>query len=145
MEMNCDIGVLGLLANANSHSNYQGSRYFFQGDLRQMSTAKAIASKLGIPTGQENVCPFVTSKEDFDAVTQHLIEHQIEGWWHYVTHEEYCRIKGEWHFGGKYLCQKTEVRKIAAKLGIRVAETDGSVLYATSKEDYDAIIKQLEE
>ncbi len=136
--------VFGLLLNAHKRSTYSGSKYYFKGDLCQMSTAQNVAQQFGIHTEVEGGVPFLTSKEDFDFVTQYLINLQIEGWWHYVTHEEYCRIKGEYYFNGKYLCRKSEVRKIADELGIFIAESD-TVLYATSKEDYDAIVKQLEE
>lgn len=137
-------GVLDLLANANKHSDYQGERYYFKGDLCQMSTAESVAKKFGIATDHEDVHPFVTSQEDFDKVTKHLVSHQIEGWWHYVTSEEYCRIKGEWHFNGKYLRRNAEVRKIADELGIFIGESSDSVLYTTSKEDHDTITKELD-
>lgn len=134
-------GVIGLLANAHSHSDYQGERYYFEGDLCQMFTAQEVATKLGIPTSIEGGL----SEQDFKKVTQYLIDHRIEGWLHYVTHEEYCRIKGEYYFGGEYLCWNAKIHEIADELGIFVGETDGEVAYTTSKEDFDTIIKKLDE
>lgn len=95
MKMQVNLGVLGLLANAHSHSAYSGRRFYFKGDLCQMSTAQKTASDLGIPTGVEGGLPFVMSQEDYDTVTKYLIDNRIEGWWHYVSREEYRRIKGE--------------------------------------------------
>lgn len=138
-------GVVSLLANAKSHSDYQGTRYYFKGDLCQMSTATSVANSLGIQTSREGGIPFVMSQEDFEMVTQYLIQYQIEGWWHYVTYEEYCQIKGEYYFNGKYLCRKADILKIATELGIRISETETSLFYAYSKEDYNAIIEKLEE
>ncbi len=137
--------VIGLLANAHSHSDYQGKRYYFEGDLSQMSTAKNVAEKLGVQTSIEGGIPFALSEEDFKKVTQFLIDHLLEGWWHYVTHEEYCQIKGEYYFGGEYLCCNAKIHEIADKLGIFVGETDGEVAYTTSKDDFDTIIKKLDE
>lgn len=94
--MNHDInsGVMGLLLNSHSHSSFKGKKYFFKGDLCQMAKAEEIARKLGIETDYEGGCPFVMSEEDFKKVKEYLISNQIEGWWHYVSNEEYKRIKG---------------------------------------------------
>lgn len=92
--MKLDVGVASLIANAHSHSMYKGERFFFKGDLCQMATAQSIASRLGIQTEVEGGIPFVMSREDYDTVKQYLISHRIEGWWHYVTKEEYVQLKG---------------------------------------------------
>ena len=136
-------GVVGLLANAKSTSSFRGERYYFDGDLCQMSAAQIVADSLGIQTGIEGGCPFVMSKEDFDSVKQYLINNRIDGWWHYVTNEEYCQIKGEYYFGGKYLAYQKEIQKIADDLGIPI-QKGTSVLFSTSKEDFDAIVEKLD-
>lgn len=76
-------GVMELLANANN-SDYEGEKFYFKGDLNQMSIAKGIASNLGISTGINGGLPFVKSKTDFDRVVKYLIDHKIEGYWHYT-------------------------------------------------------------
>lgn len=96
MKIDIGFGVLGLLANADSISSFQGKRYFFKGDLCQMSIAQRAAIQLGIRTDIEGGLPFVMSEEDFYRVTQYLVSNQMEGWWHYVTREEYCEIKGQY-------------------------------------------------
>lgn len=78
-----DTGIMELLANANSSSDYKGKKFYFEGDLNQMSIAKGIASNLGISTGINGGLPFVKSKEDFDRVVKYLIDHKIEGYWLY--------------------------------------------------------------
>ena len=97
MNANMKIGsdVVGLLVNAHSTSSFRGERYYFQGDLCQMCTAQKVANSLGIKTDIEGGIPFVMSQEDFDRVKEYLISNQVEGWWHYVTREEYCKIKGK--------------------------------------------------
>ena len=80
-------GVLGLLLNADKKSGYQGERFYFKGDLHQMSTAQRVAEQLGISTDVEGGIPFVMSKTDFEIVTQHLIDNRLDGWHHYVSHE----------------------------------------------------------
>lgn len=91
--MKLNLGVASLLANAHSHSDYNGERFFFHGDLCQMYTALEIAVKLGIQTDIEGGLPFVMSQEDYDTVKQYLIEKRIDGWWHYVSQEEYKQLK----------------------------------------------------
>lgn len=135
-------GVVGLLANAHSKSSFRGTRYYFKGDLCQMSTAQRVANSLGIQTDIEGFLPFVLSQEDFNRVKEYLIHNRVEGWWHYVTQEEYCEIKGEYHFGGKYLRYQKEIRQIADDLGIPIQKSS-SVLFATSKEDFNSIVEKL--
>ncbi len=142
MEINPN--VVGLLANAHSHSAYSGKRFYFKGDLCQMSTAQSIASKLGISTDVEGGLPFVMSQEDFDTVTQYLIDNGIEGWWHYVSRDEYRRIKGEFTFTGEYSGRETEIQKIADELGIFVGKVGAfSIPYVRTEENYHTIIERL--
>lgn len=142
INMKVSAGVVGLIANAHSTSSFKGERYFFRGDLRQMSAAQKVASLLGIQTGIEEGIPFAMSKEDFDCVKEYLISNRIEGWRNYVSYEEYCKIEGKYCFGGKYLRYQKEIQQIADELGIPIQK--GEVLFATSKEDFDAIVQKLD-
>lgn len=94
VNMKTSSGVMGLLANAHSTSSFRGKRYYFEGDLCQMSYAQSVANSLGIQTDIEGGLPFVMLQEDFDRVKEYLISNHVDGWWHYVTREEYCKIKG---------------------------------------------------
>ena len=134
-------GIMGLMANAHSKSSFEGKRHYFTGDLCQMNTARRTAESLGIEIDIEGGIPFVKSEEDFDRVKKYLISNKLDGWWHYVSHEEYCKIRGKYTFGGKYLRYQKEVQQIADELGIEVQKS--SVLFATSKEDFDAIVEKL--
>ncbi len=58
-----------------------------------MAKASSVASKLGISTGINGGIPYVSSKKDFKTVTQYIVENRIEGWWHYVSKNEYRQIK----------------------------------------------------
>ena len=58
-----------------------------------MNKARSVASQLGISTGINGGIPYVSSKKDFETVTQHLINNRIEGWWHYVSNDEYRKLK----------------------------------------------------
>lgn len=93
MNMSVDNGVLDLLANANKRTSFVREKYYFRGDLCQKSKAMKIAENLGIETGINGGLPFVTSRDDFNTVTQYIIDNRIEGWWHYVSNEEYKRLK----------------------------------------------------
>ena len=95
MNMSVDSGVVGLLANANKRSSFTGNKLFFKGDLNQMYQAQSAADRLGIETDIDGGIPFVMSEKDYEKVTQHIIANKIEGWWHYVSREEYHKIKGE--------------------------------------------------
>lgn len=86
--------MMGLLENAKNRSSYSGEKYFFKGDLLQMSTAKIAAKKLGVCTGVEWGNLFVMNEKDYKKVTQHIIKNRLDGWWHYVTREEYLKMKG---------------------------------------------------
>ena len=118
--MKISSGVVGMLANAHSTSSFREKRYYFQGDLCQRYAAQKVANSLSIQTDTEGGLPFVMSQEDFDRVKEYLISNRVEGWWHYVTHEEYCEIKGEYYFGGKYLRYQKEIQQIADGLGILI-------------------------
>ena len=108
-----------------------------------MSAARKVADSLGISTDIEGGIPFVMSQEDFDRVKEHMIFNRVEGWWNYVSHEEYCEIKSEYHFGGKYLRYQKEIQQIADDLGILI-QKGSSVLFATSKEDFNTIVEKLD-
>lgn len=93
MKQGINTGVMELLANAHSTPSDRGEKFYFRGDLCQMSKASSIASQLGISTGINGGIPYVSSKKDFETVTQYLINNRIEGWWHYVSRDEYRRLK----------------------------------------------------
>jgi hypothetical protein len=141
MTINTD--VCGLLSHAGKVSSYKGEMFTFKGDLCQMSAAASVASQLGLKLHYKDVYPFVTSKEDFDKVVQHLISNKIDGWHHYVTYEKFCEINGEYYFNRECLHRGEEIHKIANELGIYVGETPMHVLYATSKENYEIIMAKL--
>ena len=133
----------GMLANANSTSSFKEERYYLKGNSYQIAAAQKAASLLGIETRVENGLTFVMSKENFESMKRYLISNQIDGWYNYATYWEICEIKGEYYFGGKYHLYPKEIRKTAKELGIEI-RNDQSVLFATSKEDFDTIIKELD-
>ena len=75
-------GVAALLANAHK-TVPSGKKYYFEGDLCQMSEATKVAGILGIEVGINGGLPFVQSKEDYDKVVKYIVDNQIEGYWHY--------------------------------------------------------------
>ena len=85
--------MISLILAANNQSDCEGKKYCFKGDLCQMAKAKKVAEDLEIEVGVTGGIPFVMNQQDYDAVTQHIIENRIDGWWHYVTNEEYKRMK----------------------------------------------------
>ena len=85
MEQNNIVGIAWLLASAKTTSSFEGKRYHFQGDLSQMSAAHRIACLLNINIDIEGGIPFAKSEEDFNSVTQYMIDHHVDGWWHYVS------------------------------------------------------------
>lgn len=93
--MSTYIGKKGLLENTNQRSTYKVKEYYFEGDLYQMNEARKVADNLGIKTGIKGGLPFVSSKEDFEKVTQYIVSHRVEGWWHYVSVEEYRKMNGK--------------------------------------------------
>lgn len=136
-------GTEEMLANANSTSSFKGKRYYLKGNSCQIAAAQKVANLLGIETRVENGLTFVMYEEDFESVKSYLVSNQIDGWCNYVTYWEICEIKGEYYFGGKYLQYPKEIQQVADELGIQIKEGE-SVLFATSKEDFDAIIKELD-
>lgn len=88
-----ECGALSLLAYVDERKFYEGEMFFFMGDLIQMVEARNVAAKLGKKIGTNGGIPFVMSREDFDEVTQYIISNRINGWWHYVSHEEYLKMK----------------------------------------------------
>ncbi len=95
MVTNNNVGVFDLLASAKAKSTFKGTKYCFRGDLCQMATAENVAHKLNVETDREGGIPFVISEEDYDKVTKYMVENRIEGWWHYVTNEEYRKLTGK--------------------------------------------------
>lgn len=93
MNLSMNPGVAELLANAHSTPSDRGKKFYFQGDLCQMAKASSVASQLGISTGINGGIPYVSSQKDFDTVKQYLINNRIEGWWNYVSNDEYRRLK----------------------------------------------------
>ena len=76
-------GVGALLANAHTPIP-KGEKYFFQGDLCQMAEAASVAQKLGIAVDVGGGLTYVMSKEDYDTVIKYIVDHHIEGYWHYT-------------------------------------------------------------
>lgn len=95
MKIGIDSGTLGLLATANKRTTYGGEKYFFKGDLIQKGKARAIATYLGIANDTDGAIPFVKSWKDFEMVKKYIIDHRIDGWWNYVTGEDYNKLKEE--------------------------------------------------
>lgn len=93
--MSIDKEMMELLSGTNRRPLELGKRYFFEGDLNQMAIAKQTAERLGVKVHIEGGIPFVMDKKDYDKVTKHIIDQRLEGWHHYVTHEEYLRMKGK--------------------------------------------------
>ena len=75
-------GVAALLANAHQTAP-SGKKYYFEGDLNQMSQAFSVATKLGCKAEIDGGLPFVRSKEDFDRVVKYIVDNKVEGYWHY--------------------------------------------------------------
>ena len=76
-------GVVDSLSNAHTPAP-SGKFYTFEGDLCQMSEAANVARRLGMKVGYSGGLPYVQSKEDYDKVVQYIIEHKVEGYWHYT-------------------------------------------------------------
>lgn len=81
-EIKISAGVAALIANAHQKVP-SGKKYYFEGDLDQMSKAASVAGRLGIQTGINGGLPFVQSKDDYDKVVKYIVDNQIEGYWHY--------------------------------------------------------------
>lgn len=135
--------VADLLLNAHTKSDYQGKRYYFSGDLNQMSIASSVARKLGIEVSIEGGIPFVKSQADYDEVTNYLVANMMEGWHHYVSHERYCDIKGEYCFGEHKIEKKAELERAANELGITLFVKDNGLQYVTDREEYNMIVQRI--
>ena len=85
--------MISLILAANQKSDYEGEKFCFKGDLCQMSKAKKVAQNLSIEVQVTGGIPFVMNQQDYDTVTQYIIDNRIDGWWHYVTKEEYKKMK----------------------------------------------------
>ena len=75
-------GVAALIANAHQ-TVPAGKKYYFEGDLSQMSKAASVAGQLGIEVGINGGLPFIQSKDDYDKVIKYIVDNQIDGYWHY--------------------------------------------------------------
>ena len=81
-KMEISTGVAALLANAHQIVPL-GKKYYFEGDLCQMSQAAKAASILGIEVEINGGLPFVSTKEEYDKVVKYIVDNHIEGYWHY--------------------------------------------------------------
>ena len=81
-KMEISTGVAALLANAHQ-TVPSGKKYYFEGDLCQMSKAASVAGMLGVKTGINGGLPFVSTKEEYDKVVAYIVLNKIEGYWHY--------------------------------------------------------------
>ena len=68
-------------------------KYFFEGDLNQMRIARKIADKNDMIMGIDGGLSYVTTKKDYDAVVKYIIDNRIEGWWNYVSREQYIQLR----------------------------------------------------
>ena len=76
-------GVMDSLSNAHTPAPPEDF-YTFEGDLCQMFKAANVARNLGIEVGYVGGLPYVQSKQEFDRVVQYIVEHKVEGYWHYT-------------------------------------------------------------
>ncbi|MBQ2917213.1 MAG: hypothetical protein IJE59_03435 [Clostridia bacterium] len=77
------VGITASISNAHTPAP-SGEFHTFEGDLCQMSKAANVARNLGMKVGYAGGLPYVQSKEDYDKVVQYIIEHKVEGYWHYT-------------------------------------------------------------
>ncbi len=77
------VGITASLSNAHTPAP-SGEFHTFQGDLCQMAKAADVARKFGMKVGYAGGLPYVQSREEYDKVVQYIIEHRIEGHWHYT-------------------------------------------------------------
>ena len=75
------VGITSI-SNAHTLAPYEDF-YTFEGDLCQMVKATQVAKNLDIKVGYIGVVPYVVAKKDFDRVVRYIIEHKVEGYWHY--------------------------------------------------------------
>ena len=87
-ELGIDQGLIDILSNAQVKSSYTGTKYFFEGDLRQKAEAMKASGVLKIIIEQDYGMPFVKSDEDFQKVIAYIVSNKINGWHHYVTNKK---------------------------------------------------------
>ena len=68
-------------------------RHYFEGDLNQMRVAREVARMLGVVTQIDGGLSYVETKEEYDTVVKHIIDNRIEGWWNYVSREQYIQLR----------------------------------------------------
>lgn len=78
------VGITASISNAHTPAP-SGEFHTFEGDLCQMSKAAMVARDLGIKVDYVGGLPYVEAKADFDKVVQYIIEHRVEGFWHYTN------------------------------------------------------------
>ena len=67
-------------------------RHYFEGDLNQMRVAREVARMLGVVTQIDGGLSYVETKEEYDTVVKYIIDNRIEGWWNYVSREQYIQL-----------------------------------------------------
>ncbi len=68
-------------------------RHYFEGDLNQMRVAREVARMLGVVTQIDGGLSYVETKEEYDTVVKYIIDNRIEGWWNYVSREQYIQLR----------------------------------------------------
>ena len=68
-------------------------RLYFEGDLNQMRVAREVARMLGVVTQIDGGLSYVETKEEYDTVVKYIIDNRIEGWWNYVSREQYIQLR----------------------------------------------------
>ena len=67
-------------------------RHYFEGDLNQVRVAREVARMLGVVTQIDGGLSYVETKEEYDTVVKYIIDNRIEGWWNYVSREQYIQL-----------------------------------------------------
>lgn len=70
-----------------------GERHYFEGDLNQMRVAREVARMLEVVPQIDGGLSYVETKEDYDTVVNYIIDNRIEGWWNYVSREQYIQLR----------------------------------------------------
>ena len=68
-------------------------RHYFEGDLNQMRVAREVARMLWVVTQIDGGLSYVETKEEYDTVVKYIIDNRIEGWWNYVSREQYIQLR----------------------------------------------------
>ena len=68
-------------------------RHYFEGDLNQVRVAREVARMLGVVTQIDGGLSYVETKEEYDTVVKYIIDNRIEGWWNYVSREQYIQLR----------------------------------------------------